>query len=139
MELESKPGLVGKRPSAHGLVVEIKATPDPVKLGETREINVTLTLRNPTKEPVDLKFATSQTIEILLRDTASGKVLSQWSADRTFQDESRYLVVNPHERIEYNEPITTRDLQVGKTYSLEAYFIGYDKDLHASRPIIPLQ
>ena len=135
--LETNPGMVGKRPNARGLTVEMKSAPDPVKLGETREINVTLILHNTSKVTANLKFATSQTIEILLREPDTGKVVSQWSTDRTFSTASRYVVINPQERVEYNEPITTRDLKAGKTYNLEAYFVGYDQELRAVRPIIP--
>ena len=128
---------VGRKLNGTGLAIEMKTAPDPIKLGETREIDVTLILRNKSKAPVNLKFATSQTIEILLRDPEGGKVLSQWSSDRTFEAISRYLVVNPGERVEYNEPITTRELHAGKTYTLEAYFVGYDQELRATRPIMP--
>lgn len=130
--------VVGRKTTAQGLTVELRASPDPVKLGEVRQIDVTFTLRNNSKESVNLKFATTQTIEILLREADSGKVVSQWSTDQTFDQVNRYVVINPHERVEYNQPITTRELHAGKTYSLEAYFIGYEKDLHTSRPIIPL-
>ena len=123
--------------NAQGLAVEIKSSPDPVKLGEVRQLEVTVLLRNLSKEPVHLNFPTGQTIEIVLREPNSGKVLSKWSADRVFNSESRYLLVNPQERLEFNEPITTRDLQSGKAYTLEAYFVGYEKDLRATKAIIP--
>jgi hypothetical protein len=128
--------VVGRKTSTRGLEVELKSSPDPVKLGETRQIQVTLTLRNPTKRGVNLKFPTGQVIEIVLRD-AGGKALSQWSTDRTFEPQGRTLVLNPQERLEFSEPITTRELKPGKTYSLEAYFVGYEGDLRVSRPIIP--
>ena len=134
---ETNPGLVGKRPNGRGLTVEIKSAPDPLKLGETREINVTLVVRNNSKETANLKFATSQLIEILLRDPDTGKVVSQWSTDHTFSPDSRYLVINPHERLEYNQPITTRELQAGKAYNLEGYFVGYDQELRATKVVIP--
>ena len=135
--LETSPGLVGNRPNARGLVVDIKSSPEPVKLGETRQIDVTLVLRNNSKVTANLKFATSQLIEMLLREPDTGKVVSQWSTDHTFSPVSRYLVINPHERLEYNEPIATRDLKPGKPYNLEAYFIGYDQELRATKVIIP--
>ena len=50
---------------------------------------------------------------------------------------TRYLIINPKERLEYVQPLTTRDLKAGKTYNLEAYLIGYDQDLRATRPLIP--
>lgn len=130
-------GIVGKHSNGKGLTVEIKADPDPVRLGEVREIKVTFIVRNTGKTTSTLKFPSSQTIEIALRDVATGQVVSQWSTDRTFTPDTRYLIVNSGERLEYNEPITTRELKAGKTYNLEAYFVGYIPELRASRPIIP--
>lgn len=129
--------VVGRKVSPRGLAVEIKASPDPVKLGEVRQLDVSLTLRNTSKQVINLKFDTTQTIEIVLKEQGSGKIVSQWSTDETFQPATRYLVINPHERIEYNQPITTRELHAGTTYSLEGYFVGYDQELRASRPVIP--
>lgn len=123
--------------NAQGLAVEIKSLPDPVKLGEVRQLEVTVILRNLSKVPVHLNFPTGQTIEIQLREPNNGKVLTKWSTDRIFNSDSRYLLVNPQERLEFNEPITTRDLQTGKPYTLEAYFVGYEKDLRASKAIVP--
>ena len=129
--------IVGKHATGTGLTVEIKSDPDPVPLGEVREIKVTFMVRNNGKNAATLKFPTSQTIEIDLRDVATGQVVSQWSTDRTFTQEPRFLVVNAGERLEYNEPITTRELKAGKAYNLEAYFVGYERELRTSRPIIP--
>ena len=136
-DLASKPVAVGKRGVVRGLTVDLTTAPDPIKLGETREINVTMRVVNPTKKPVGLKFATTQHIEILLREIDSGKVVSQWSTDQTFLAINGYVVINPKEKVEYNKPITTRELKAGKKYNLEAYFIGYDQELRATRPIIP--
>ncbi len=129
--------IVTKHSNGKGLTVEVKIDPDPVRLGETREIKVNFVVHNVGKNTTTLKFPTSQTIEIVLRDIATDKVVSQWSTERTFTQETRYLVVNAGERLEYNEPIPTRDLRAGKTYNLEAYFVGYTPELRATRPIIP--
>ena len=123
--------------NAQGLSVELKSSPDPIKLGEVRQLEVTVILRNSSKQPVHLNFPTGQTIEILLREPNSGKILTKWSADRIFNTDSRYLLINPQERLEFNEPISTRDLQTGKSYTLETFFVGYEKDLRATKPIIP--
>ncbi len=123
--------------NAQGLAVEIRTSPDPLKLGEVRQVDVTVILRNTSKQPVHLNFPTGQTIEILLREPNSGKVISKWSTDRVFNSESRYLLVNAQERLEFNEPVSARDLQAGKPYTVEAYFVGYDKELRASKALVP--
>ena len=126
----------GMKLAGRGLAVEMKSSPEPVKLGETRVINVTFILRNVTKTVVTLKFPTTQIIEILLRDPNSGQVISQWSTDHTFTSDPRLLVINPGERIEYNEPITTRELKAGNPYTLEAYILGYERELRVTKAIL---
>ena len=135
---ESAAAVAGRHPNARGLDVELKTAPDPLKLGEARQIDVTLILHNDGKRAASLKFPTSQVIEIVLRDPSDGKIVSQWSTDRSFDNDIHYVIVNPGERAQYNEPIATRDLHAGKTYTLEAYFMGHEKELHAARQITPL-
>ena len=131
-----KPSYARLKPSSQGLLLEMKSAPDPLKLGEVRQINVTMILRNVSKKTVTLKFPTTQLIEILLRDPNTGQVVSQWSTDRSFTSEPRLLIINPGEHIDYNEPITTRELKVGKPYTLEAYLVGFDKELRATKAIL---
>lgn len=129
--------VIGTHKTPSGLSLELKSSPDPVLLGEVRQIEASVVLYNESKRPVTLKFASGQTIEILLRELDGNAVVSQWSTDRMFTQGEREIVLNPRERIEYHEPITTRELHAGKTYNLEAYFVGHEKELHVSRPIIP--
>lgn len=129
--------VIGSRTTPRGLVFEITASPDPVKLGETRQMQVTLTLRNTGKRAANFKFPSGQEIEILIRDPETGKAITSWSTDHTFDAQPRFVVLNSKERLEFSEPIATRDLKAGKKYSLEAYFIGYDQELRVSRPVIP--
>ena len=123
--------------NAQGLSVELRSSPDPVKLGEVRSLEVTVILRNTSKKPVHLNFPSGQTVEIQLREPNSGKVLTKWSTDRIFNTEGRYLLINPQERLEFNEQISTKDMQTGKPYELETFFVGYEKDLRATKAIVP--
>ena len=123
--------------NAQGLSVELRSSPEPIRLGEVRQLEVTVILRNTSKNPVHLNFPSGQTIEIQLREANGGKILTKWSTDHIFNTEGRYLLVNPQERLEFNEPISTKDLQTGKPYTLEAFFVGYEKDLHATKAIMP--
>lgn len=136
----SKPAPAGKASytaNARGLALELKFSPDPVKLGEVREINVNLIVHNVSKQPATLKFKSTQILEIQLRDADTGAVVSKWSTDRTFSDDSRIVTVNGGERLEYTEPLTTRELKPGKTYNLEANYVGYEKTLVAKKVLIP--
>ena len=123
--------------NAQGLAVEVRTAPDPLRLGEARQMDVTVILRNTSKKPVHLNFPSGQTIEILLKEPNTGKILTKWSADRVFNSESRYLLINAEERLEFNEALSTRDMQPGKPYTVEAYFLGYDKELRATKAVIP--
>ena len=127
----------GKKPMGHGLVLEMQASPDPLKLAEARELTVTLILRNVTPAGVTLKFPTTQIFEILLRNPNNGQIISQWSSEHTFTSEPRLLIVNHGERLEYPESITTRELKAGTPYTLEAYLVGYEKELRATKAILP--
>ena len=134
---EESPTYGGKRATGRGLVVQMQFAPDPVKLADNRTINVTFILRNVTKSLVTLKFPTTQTFEILLRNPNNGQVISQWSTEHQFTADTRLLVINPGERLEYSETITTRELKAGTPYTLEAYIVGYEKDLRVNRAIVP--
>ena len=123
--------------TASGLALEIKASPDPLKLGETREISVNIIVRNLSKSPATLKFSTTQILEIALRDVATNAVVSKWSTDRSFSEDRRIVPINQGEHLEYTEPITTRELKAGTPYNLEVSFIGYEKELFAKKVIIP--
>ena len=47
-----------------------------MRLGETREIKVTFGVRNTGKSTATLKFPTSQTIEIDLRDVGTDQIVT---------------------------------------------------------------
>ena len=127
----------GKKPMGHGIVLEVQSSPDPLKLAEAHQINVTLILRNVTAAGVTLKFPTTQIFEILLRDPNTGQIISQWSSEHTFTPDPRLLIVNHGERLEYNESISTRELKAGTPYTLEAYLVGYEKELRVAKAILP--
>ena len=123
--------------NAQGLAVEIKSSPDQIKIGEIRQIDVTVILRNTSKVPRALEFPdrTNGRDPVARTQQRQGRS-PNWSTDRIFNADARYLLINPQERLEFNEPITTRELVAGKPYTLEAFFVGYEKDLHASKAIV---
>jgi hypothetical protein len=104
-----------KQSSGSKLAVE----PAQFSLDERREITVTFSVENKTAKLVKLDFPTAQRIEILVRD-GSGKVIDKWSDDRAFADVSGIVMINPGEFVQYEEKISTRDMQPGQTYTIEA-------------------
>jgi len=105
-----------------------KLVVDPAKfsLQDRREVNVTYTIRNNTKNISRLEYPTSQRIEILTYDP-KGTVIDRWSDDRAFQPEEGIVVINPKERIEYQEKIPTREMQSGQSYRVETFTTGSEK------------
>lgn len=98
---------------------KLTVEPATFSLDSRREITVTFTVFNRTQRLLKLDFPTAQRIEILVRD-GSGNVIEKWSDDRAFADVSGVVMINPGERIQYEEKIATRDMQPGQTYTIEA-------------------
>src|SRR5215468_7945173 len=107
-----------------GLSLDLQITPQTVKLSEVRQLNVKVTLANLSKRPVTLDFPTTQRIEIYLTNSA-GEVLTRWSENHAIADNPATILINPSERIEYNETISTRELTPNKVFIAEVFFPQY--------------
>lgn len=104
----------GSGSSGSKLVVE----PEEFSIDDRREITVRFIVQNRSNKLVKLDFPTSQRMEILVRNPA-GEVIEKWSDDRAFQDEAGVVMINPTERIQYEERVATREMQPGTTYTIE--------------------
>ena len=113
-----------KDPRLRGLALDLQITPQTVKLSEVRQISVKVTLANLSKRPVALDFPTSQRIEIYLMNSA-GDVLTKWSENHAIVEKPATILVNPSERIEYDETISTRELTPNKVFIAEIFFPQY--------------
>jgi intracellular proteinase inhibitor BsuPI len=110
-----------KDPRLRGLSLDLQINPQTVKLSEVRQLSVKVTLANLSKRPVTLDFPTSQRIEIYLMDSA-GEVLTKWSENHAIAAKPAAILINPSERIEYNETISTRELTPNKVFIAEVFF-----------------
>jgi len=110
-----------KDPRLHGLALDLQISPQTVKLSEVRQLGVKVTLGNLSKRPVTLDFPTSQRIEIYLMNS-SGDVLTKWSENHAIDKKPATILINPSERIEYNETISTRELTPNKVFIAEVFF-----------------
>jgi hypothetical protein len=113
-----------KDPRLRGLALDLQITPQSVKLSEVRQLAIKVTLTNLSKRPVALDFPTSQRIEIYLKNSA-GEILTKWSDNHAIAEKPAAILINPQERIEYNETISTRDLTPNKVFIAEAFFPQY--------------
>lgn len=123
-----------KDPQLRGLVLSLKLAPQPVKLSENRQMEVTITLTNKSKRPITLEFPNSQRFEIYLLNSV-GKVLTAWSDNHAFTDEASTIMINPQEHIEYAETIATRELTPNKVFVCEVFFPKY-RDLRVQQKFL---
>jgi hypothetical protein len=121
---QSNPAPNYKDPKLRGLVLELKLSPQPVKLSEVRQLEVKLTLKNVSKRAVVLDFPSEQRIEIYLRNSTDA-ILTTWSDNHAFADKPGTILINPLEHIDYPETIATRDLTANKVFIVEVFFPQY--------------
>jgi hypothetical protein len=121
---QSNPVPSYKDPRLRGLVLELKLSPQPVKLSEVRQLQVNLTVTNVSKRAVVLDFPTEQRFEIYLRNS-SDAILTTWTDNHAFADKAGTVLINPLERVNYPETIATRDLTANKVFIAEAFFPQY--------------
>ena len=113
-----------KDPRLRGLSLDLQITPQTVKLSEVRQLSVKVTVANLSKRPVTLDFPTSQRIEIYLMNSARD-ILTKWSENHAIIEKPSTILINPGERIEYNETISTRELTPNKVFIAEVFFPQY--------------
>jgi hypothetical protein len=117
-----------------GLTVDLLITPQTIKLSEVRQLGIKLTLANISKRPVTLDFPTNQRIEIYLMNS-EGNILTKWSDNHAIAEKPATILINPQERIEYNETIATRDLTPNKVFIAEVFFPQYP-ELHVRQKFL---
>ena len=113
-----------KNPKLRGLTLDLQITPQTVKLSEVRQLAIKISVANLSKRPIPLDFPTNQRIEIYLRN-AAGDILTKWSDNHAITERPGTLLINPQERVEYNETIATRDLTPNKVFIAEVFFPAY--------------
>ena len=121
---QSAPAPSYKDPRLRGLVLDLKLSPQPVKLSEVRQLEVKITLTNVSKRAVALDFPTDQRIEIYLKNS-SDAILTTWSDNHAFDPKPGSILINPQEHIYYAETIATRDLTPNKVFVVEVFFPQY--------------
>jgi Intracellular proteinase inhibitor len=107
-----------------GLDMQVRTSPQPLKLSETRQMEVKVVLTNRGKHPVELDFTTDQRIEIYLRNSAEA-ILTKWSDNHAVAEKQETILINPDEHVEYIQTIATRELMPDKVYIVEVFFPNY--------------
>ena len=120
----SNPAPEYKDARLRGLVLELKLSPQPVKLSEVRQLQVNTTLTNVAKRGVVLDFPTEQRFEIYLRNSSEA-ILTIWSDNHAFEEKPGTVLINPSEHVDYPTSIATRDLTPNKVFICEVFFPQY--------------
>lgn len=113
-----------KDPRLRGLDLGIQTSPHPLKLSETRQMEVKVTLTNRGKRAIELNFPTDQRIEIYLRNSAEA-ILTKWSDNHAVTEKPETVLINPEEHVEYVQTIATRELTPDKVFIVEVFFPNY--------------
>lgn len=113
----------------------LKLDPSAPVLPGDREVSATYVVRNTSREMSRIEFPTSQRVEFLTLDE-SGSVVDRWSDDQPVTREEGIVVINPRERIEFQEKLPTRDLKKGRSYEVRASLAG-DEPHTATTPLDP--
>jgi hypothetical protein len=109
--------------------------PESPDLPDTREVGLTYTVRNTSNRMARLEFPTGQHVEILARKPG-GAVIERWSDDRSFGQGESIVILNPNERIEYREKISTREMKPDTAYEVEAR-LNTSPDFRLTAPLVP--
>lgn len=109
-----------------GLEIGVQVDPPAVNVTEVKQMKVYVRLVNRGKKMVQLDFPSSQRVEVLLKDK-DGKTVEQWSEDQAFTNEPSMVTINSGERIEYLVSMSTRDMMLGQTYTVDAFFPNFEQ------------
>jgi len=107
-----------------GLDLQIALSPQPLKLSETRQMEVKVVVTNRGKHAIELNFPTDQRIEIYLRNSVEA-ILTKWSDNHAISEKPETILINPDEHVEYIQTIATRELTPDKVFIVEVFFPNY--------------
>lgn len=124
---------LGPKTKQTGVKISADFAPKPVRAGTGKTMTVTVSIVNDSRTQVTLSNETGQRIEILLREPG-GRVLTRWSESRSFDTKLTSSMINPGERIEFVEKVSTRDLRSGGSYEIYAFVPGFEDRL---RVVVP--
>lgn len=119
------------------LAMSITLDPETIRVSEVRAVGARVLVENKGKHAVQLDFPTTQRVQVRVRDDA-GSLLTQAVDQTKGHPEQGFIVINPDERLEYSAAVSTRGMQAGRSYTVEAFFPAYP-DLRTTRAVIPVR
>src|SRR6202162_1755025 len=117
-----------------GLILDLQVSPQPLRLSEIRQMQVTVTVTNRGNHMIQLDFPTDQRIEVQLLNSGD-VVLTKWSENHSIKDKPGTVLINPGEHVEYKENIATRELTPGRVFTADVFFPKYP-ELHVRQKFL---
>ncbi len=135
--MKSTGGFFGSSGKQKTLTVDVAFSPNPVKLGRSGSMDVTVSIVNMTKLQQSFGTQTEQRIGVQVREIATGRLLSNVQEGRVEDPHLTAPLLNPGERLSFERRISTRDMRAGQTYQLEAFVVGSESTMHGELQFVP--
>lgn len=119
------------------LKVAVSYSPNPVRIGKSSPMEVSVAIVNNTKQQQTLGTEGQQRINVVVTEVGSGRVISQAQEGRSEDPKLTSPLLNPGERLIFQRSISTRDLRAGQTYQIDGYVVGYENKLRAIVEFVP--
>jgi hypothetical protein len=135
--MKSTGGLFGSSGKQKTLSIDVAYSPNPVKLGRSGSMDVTVAIVNKTKTQQSVGTQTEQRIGVQVREIETGRVLTNLQEGRSEDPRLTSTLLNPGERLSFERRLSTRDMRAGRTYQIEAFVVGSEKTLHGEIQFVP--
>ena len=130
-------GFFGPSSKQKALTVEVGYSPNPVTLGRSGSMDVTVSVVNNTKTQQSFGTQTEQRITVQVREVATGRVLANTQEGRTEDPHLTAPLLNQGERLSFERRISTREMRAGQTYQIEAFVGGSESTMHGEVRFVP--
>jgi hypothetical protein len=135
--VKSTGGLFGPSGKQKTLTLEVAYSPNPVKLGRSGSMDVTVAIVNKTKTQQSLGTQAERRIGVQVREIETGRILSNLQEGRSDDPRLTTTLLNPGERLTFERRLATRDMRAGKVYQIEAFVVGSESTLHGEAQFLP--
>lgn len=119
------------------LKVVVTYSPNPVRIGKSASMEVTVAIVNNTKQQQTLGTQTEQRINVQVTEVGSGRVVAQMQEGRSEDPRLTSPLLNPGEQLAFQRRVSTRDLRAGQTYQIDGYVVGYENKLRGVVQFVP--
>ena len=130
-------GFFGSSSKQKTLSVDVAYSPNPMRLGRSGSMDVTVSVVNNTKIQQSFGTQTEQRIAVQIREVSSGRVLSTSQEGRSEDPRQTAPLLNPGERLSFERRLSTREMRAGQTYQIEAFVVGSEATMHGHVQFVP--